>query len=37
MGGGANYEVPKIRPSTPEKIRKWREDQKERLEKKGLR
>jgi len=30
------YEVPKIRPSTPEKIRKWREDQKELLEKKDI-
>ena len=29
--------MPKIRPSTPEKIRKWREDQKELLEKKGTR
>ncbi|GAV08418.1 hypothetical protein RvY_18109 [Ramazzottius varieornatus] len=28
------FEAPKIRPMTPEKIRKWREDQKERLEKK---
>lgn len=28
------YEAPKIRPMTPEKIRKWREEQKERLEKK---
>ncbi|XP_055336415.1 clathrin light chain-like isoform X2 [Paramacrobiotus metropolitanus] len=34
MNGPSVFEPPKIRPSTPEKIRKWREDQKERLEKK---
>ncbi|OQV15958.1 putative Clathrin light chain A [Hypsibius exemplaris] len=35
-GQSAFYEVPKIRPSTPEKIRKWREDQKDLLEKKDI-